>query len=451
MNASTQTEPIEKVDQSGSQTMRNECDTKVHDGDFISIVDMSTIICNKFNDTGTHEINELDHQMEIKFTPLMPLTVELMKRKSMYYLGLEQNIFFRLLRIITNTTPDVTDPFIEMKVMLTLRKQRLNEEFESLGDLFDIDKKTAQLYYAESKNLVAYLSSTNPAFQDSEDLKNPLWTQECTVNDEEEDEAEQQEDEEDLSASEITYKGYAVKYSDVDSADFEDYSESEDSELDEHVAKDREKCPQCQQFVSRLEHHMETVHLNPQYLNKTLCGLCFTKFQTHTSLRAHQADIHDGNSCLCDVCGKMFRTFSAVKDHILKVHSKFRPFLCHFCAASFQSRSKLKVHTDSSHLQIRRFACNLCEKKYFQGNQLQNHVRSVHTKEKRFKCRFKGCNKSFCRSSSWSTHEQMHKFNFFCEICSKIFTFRQNLQTHCRNVHGMNVSDTEKCKIEINK
>lgn len=450
------------------QPMRNQRDSEaVTHNDFISIVDMSTLICKNFNDTTSSsqdQINEFDNQIEIKYTPLMPLTVELMRRKSLYYMGLEQSLFLRLLQIIKSTMSDTTDPLMEMKIMLTLRKHRLNEEFEALGDLFDIDKTTAQQYYAESKNLVSNLfhsltsSASSPIFQESNDVKNPLQPENYHVS-------KYKQEDEDSCDSDVKYKGFIYSDCDVDSDDFkESHSESDDSydsdvesddsyfESDEkNLVKETVECPICWKNVGRLDYHMETNHLNPQYLNKTLCGLCFGKFETHIKLRAHQKDIHNGNSCVCDVCGKMFQKFSAVKEHILKVHSKVKPFLCHLCGSSFFSLSKLKVHTHNAHLQIRNHECKLCDKKYLQAPELRAHVRSEHTKERPFKCRFEGCGKSFCRSGSRHTHEQMHKVNFACEICSKIFSFRHNLQTHCKNIHGKNVIDTEKCKIEINQ
>lgn len=362
----------------------------------------------------------------------------------------------------------MSDALMEMKIMLTLRKHRLNEEFEALGDLFDIDKTTAQQYYAESKNLVSNLfhsltsSVSSPILQESHDVvENPLQSENvCVIKTEPEDEESSSD-----SAVKDKYKGFTYDDCDVNSDDFEgsssdesDYSEveSEDSyfesdelETKEKLPKEKVECPICWKNVGRLDYHMETIHLNPQHLNKTLCGLCFAKFETHLKLRAHQKDIHSGNSCVCDVCGKMFQTCSSVKEHILKVHSKVKPFLCDLCGSSFYSASKLKVHTQNAHLQIRNHECHLCDRKYKQAPELRAHIRSEHTKERPFKCRFEECGKSFCRSGTRHTHEQMHKVHFSCEICSKVFSFRHNLRTHCKNIHGKNLIDTEKCKIEV--
>lgn len=438
--------------------------------DFISIVDMSTLICKNFNDTTSFSqdpINEFDNQTEFKYQPLMPLTIELMRRKSLYYMGLDQSLFFRLLQIIKSTTGDMNDALMEMKIMLTLRKHRLNEEFEALGDLFDIDRTSAQQYYAESKNLVSNLfhsltgSASSPTIPESNDVKSSLRTEHYEVT-----KYEQEDDEVSINLKipykGFTYKGFASSDSDVNSSELQssdsesDYSEgvsdesySGSDEPKKNLVKETVQCPLCGKYVGLLDYHMKTHHLNPQYLNKTLCGLCFQKFDTNTKLRAHQQDLHNGNSCGCEVCGKMFPKFSAVKVHILKVHSKVKPFLCHQCGSSHFSLSKLRIHTQNVHLQIRNHECKLCDKKYIQAAELCAHIRSKHTKERPFKCRFDGCGKSFCRSGNRHTHEQMHKVRFSCEICAKVFSFRQNLQTHCKNIHGMNVINTDKCKIQI--
>lgn len=437
---------------------------------------MSTLICKKFNDDTAQDQDNIgfDDQIEIKFSPLGPLIVELMKRKSLYYMGLEQHLFFRLLRIIRRTTIDVADSLMEMKIMLTLRKHRLNEEFEALGDLFDIDKTTAQRYYAESKDLVSKLYhslinsdvSISQNHQESNDIKNPLCRENMKINGD--DEGEQVDEDSSESEPEYKYKGYAATDSDIDSDDFKDSDfksetdtdndlksedfENSDFETDEEESeKDRVECAICGRYVFNLDYHLNNTHFNPQHLNKTHCGLCSLIFQSHHQLRAHQIAAHNGNVCMCDVCSKMFKRLSDVKKHILKIHSKVRPFLCHLCGEGYYEENRLKIHMDKDHLQIRDQECSLCDKKYYKAKDLQVHIVAVHSNERPYKCRFAGCDKSFGRSGTRSSHEQMHKTKFSCEICSKVFSFRQNLQTHCKNIHGRNLIDTEKCKIVISQ
>ncbi|XP_037046551.1 uncharacterized protein LOC119081611 [Bradysia coprophila] len=419
--------------------------------DDISLLDMSTFLCNNFEDNNLPSrdhadqgVNDFDGEAEIKFTPMMPLTIKLMKRKSLYYIGLEPSHFNRLLRIINRMTNVLTDSWVEMKIMLGLRKQRLNEEFEVLGDLFDIEKTTAEQYYTESKNLISdvYHSLTSPEISaQSNGVQNPSRT---------EDHQSSNDDESSTESSE--YEDQAERDSDVVTDDFSGSDSTEDSEVSRsnNFLRDAVECPICKARVGplRLDYHMQNIHLNPLNLNKTICGLCFEKFRTYRLLRDHQIEVHDGASCMCDICGKMFSKLSGLRVHIHGVHAKDRPFLCHLCGASYFTSSRLRVHEKSAHLHVRSYACKLCDKKYYQDNVLQAHIRSVHTGDRKYPCRV-GCGKSFCRSGVRHTHEQMHKVKYSCEICSKVFSFRNNLQTHCRNIHGRNVIDTEKCKIQI--
>lgn len=422
--------------------------------DLISLVDMSKLVCKYFEDSPSPhnvnlESNGLDDQTDVKFKPMMPLTVELMKRKSLYYMGLEQSLFYRLLHIANSTTSVMHDTLVEMKIMLGLRKQRLNEEFEVLGDLFDIDKTAAEQYYSETKNLIAQLYECSLASHGLRPVSthnkiDPLQTMDDQLD----------YDDDDSSESEITkykYKVRAETDSDVVTDDFNDYESTDDSDdSNRHWTRERAECPHCKQLISecQLDSHIKNVHLYPLHLNKTLCGLCFEQFGTHKLLLEHQTESHDGASCICDVCQKMFSLFSGLREHMRAVHSKERPFLCHLCGATYFSSSKLRAHTKRVHLKVRSYACQLCDKKYYQDNSLRCHIRSVHTKQRPLKCRF-GCGKSFSRFSSRHTHEQMHKVKYSCEYCSKVFSFKHNLLTHCKKIHGRNVIDAEKCKIEI--
>lgn len=412
------------------------------DSDTISLVDISTLLCRNVEDKSSDQVNECNGDIDIKFQPMAQLTMDLMKRKSLYYMGLEHVGHFNRLLHIINSTSLMTDSMVEMKIMLSLRKQRLNEEFEVLGDLFDIEKTAAEQYYEETKSLLSnlYNSRISPKYSaESIDVMR-----------------HQSSDSDDQSSSESSEQ--ADNDSDVVTDDFSDHESTDDSigsRSNPFLRGDTVECTLCRARVSpgRLDSHMQNVHLNPLNLNKTICGLCipkFERFRTSALLREHQNEVHDGASCMCDVCGKMFNKLSFLRIHLSEVHAKHRPFLCDLCGASYFSSSKLRVHTQTVHTKVRNYACKQCDKKYFQSGTLRSHVLAVHHKDLVFKCRF-GCDKSFSRPNVRQTHEQMHKVNYSCEICSKVFSFKCNLLTHCKNIHGSNVIDAEKCRIEIKK
>lgn len=132
----------------------------VSTNDFPTIVDAFTLN-EEPNIEAPHvyyEIISLDddeQKTEISSEPILemlPLTIALMKRKSLHYMGLQADRFSRLLELARTRKS-----FTEIKIMLTLRKLRLKEDFETLGDLFDLDKTTTEKYFNQTKYRVAEL------------------------------------------------------------------------------------------------------------------------------------------------------------------------------------------------------------------------------------------------------------------------------------------------------
>lgn len=89
---------------------------------------------------------------QIEFTALST-TIMIMNRRPRHYMGINNNS----LHVILHLTKVTNLP--EEKIMLTLRKIRLNEEFQTLADLFDIDKQIAEEYFNTTvEPLSSYLS-----------------------------------------------------------------------------------------------------------------------------------------------------------------------------------------------------------------------------------------------------------------------------------------------------
>lgn len=125
-------------------------------------------VSNIFHEKKSFEKRQQQVEKSLEpIMPMLPLTTALMKRKSKYYMGLEPDRFLRLLQL-ANQRKTVSD----VKLMLALRRLRLNEDFEVLGDLFDLDKTTAEQYYHETKHeaidlvdLLATTTSVTTQFQ----------------------------------------------------------------------------------------------------------------------------------------------------------------------------------------------------------------------------------------------------------------------------------------------
>lgn len=428
---------------------------------YVSIVDISTLTNQTSNFIAPlqvyYEVSNLyEQQPEISCEPIMPmlpLTVALMKRKSPYYMGLQQSRFLRLLQLASQRSQ-----LSDVMVMITLRKLSLNEEFEALGDLFDIDKTTTEQYFHESKhiviNLVDILATTTPSSIPIEASPEPLIKMEqfakvevpdpmlvepiklCNDYDaaNEVNEVEQDEVEPSSPESSASYIG-SENDPDFQSDDFD--SDTTGSLSGSDIER-TDECTICNQLFAhrRLETHIQS-HFNFNNVSSTTCGLCLETFETKLLIRAHQKDTHGGGAYCCDVCGRKFTSKRSVNLHILTKHAELKTFLCDLCGDGFAHHSVLSEHIKRKHVRLRKYECDLCDKKYLNRKTLEAHICAIHTDKRPFKCTVKGCSKTFNRESSYNYHSRAHaEDKFQCTICSKLFSYKTNLRTHLRNIHG---------------
>lgn len=371
--------------------------------------------------------------------PMLPATMALMKRRSKYYLGLQPNQFSQLMqfnaerKLISN-----------VKLLLTLRKLRLNEEFDVLADAFDVEKTAAEQYYQESKHAVIDLvdglaTAITPA------ITNHLTSfVEPIIK---------------IEASDSLYVPDPIAVEPFDDSTSEpniddqdefkvnllEISTDEDRGFLSHDIRRRTaECTVCHKlFVPRLlNSHMDNVHFNLANLNRTICGLCWQEFETEGLLKLHQKAVHGGGSCSCDICGKIFASKRYISAHILTRHAQVKTYLCDTCGEGFPVPYLLLDHNKRKHNEPEH-ACHLCEMKFVTGQSLRDHIVARHTNERPYKCQVKGCGKTFSWPSSFKSHRRVHLGNdkFECSICLKRFSFKGNLRNHIKTIHNQIVDN----------
>lgn len=389
---------------------------------------------NSFCDTF-YEKTDLNEQQTEPIMSMLPLTTALMKRKSKYYMGLQQNAFLHLLQM-ARERKQLTD----VKVMLSLRKLRLNEELEVLGDLFDLDKTTAEQYYHECKHsiidLVDQLPTTTSTSNQFHVFSEPV------IKIEESDDPFVSDPIAVPNARDDSDSNWEMN--DQDDFEFPVSAEEEDRGfLSDDIRKRTAECSVCHKFFAPrlLNWHMENVHFNILNLNKTICGLCWKEFDTKVLLKAHQKAAHGGCSYGCDVCGKMFSSKRYIKVHILTKHAEVKAFLCHSCGEGFPVQSSLKAHVLRKHVK-RGYDCPSCDKKFVTATSLKDHIGARHTHERLYKCEVQGCNKTFGWPSAFKSHKRVHaEDKYECSICLKQFSFKGNLQNHLKTIHNQIVNN----------
>lgn len=401
-----------------------------------------------------YEITKLDEHQSQSHRPIIPMlsgTVALTKRKPLLYTGMQASRFVRLQKLADEWN------FPELKLLLTLRKLHLDEDFEILGDAFDLDKSTSERYYHESRHTVLGLvdrletttscaaPTTNSHFDtifepiikiencDSPYVSDPIGV-DCSMTFDELDTLND-------SASEVNADD--DDYDDVDLG-LPTLSKEEDKGwLSDDIRKRTAECSVCHKFyVPRLlNSHMESVHFNLANLNRTICGLCWQEFATETLLRSHQKAAHHGGSHGCDICGKTFASKRYLSVHILSRHTQLKTYLCDTCGEGFPVPFSLQDHVKRKHM-IRGHDCHLCKMKFVTAAALNDHFVARHTDERRFTCDFKGCGKTFKWRSSFKSHRRVHASDKYeCSVCLKRFSFKGNLRNHLKTIHNQIVEN----------
>ncbi|KAB7507674.1 Zinc finger protein [Armadillidium nasatum] len=139
----------------------------------------------------------------------------------------------------------------------------------------------------------------------------------------------------------------------------------------------------------------------------------------------------------CPFCEYSSYYTSHVKHHIMRKHTGERPEQCQLCPRRFTTKSQLNAHTRTHLRKKKRFVCQKCGLVFTVQSRLQDHhyPATAGKLEKKHKC-------PYCKYSSYYTsHVNNHVMQKHtgerpeqCEVCSRKFTTRSQLNTH-RRVH----------------
>ena len=121
-------------------------------------------------------------------------------------------------------------------------------------------------------------------------------------------------------------------------------------------------------------------------------------------------------------------------NEINKIMHDLEQYICDFCNVSFSSKTDLTLHIMQS-----KFPCEICTQHFEYNHQLKHHYTSEHGSET-YPCSM--CDYVSKSMSALQFHfirnhghnETGHKYE--CELCSKQFKIKNDLDTHMNRVHN---------------
>lgn len=167
------------------------------------------------------------------------------------------------------------------------------------------------------------------------------------------------------------------------------------------------------------------------------CEICSVEFTGWVHARTHYRSVHKKHLGWIRCCGRKIDRKHEMIDHV-KWHQDPTIFSCHTCGKSLLTKEYLLMH-EATHIpeELRQFECQICKKKYGSLFSLQNHTR-LHRRDnlkKTIPC-------PECPDKKYKTEAQLriHLYNchknrdsFMCELCSKIFKMKRNLELHIKS------------------
>eukprot|EP00096_Caligus_rogercresseyi_P006209 TRINITY_DN2249_c0_g1_i1.p1 TRINITY_DN2249_c0_g1~~TRINITY_DN2249_c0_g1_i1.p1 ORF type:complete len:540 (-),score=160.88 TRINITY_DN2249_c0_g1_i1:502-2121(-) len=169
------------------------------------------------------------------------------------------------------------------------------------------------------------------------------------------------------------------------------------------------------------------------------CSHCVLgPFSSKAELTKHAFNSHP-QARRCLQCDKEFKEPKSLSYHSKYVCPKIKRefFKCRSCESKFPSPRDARRHEKAAHGSPRAFKCPSCPSICKSSSSLSNHIKVAHHPEAlRFKC--PECGKAFLKAAYLEDHR--HRFHvpekqFPCELCSKKFSTRSDLQRHAGLIH----------------
>ena len=135
------------------------------------------------------------------------------------------------------------------------------------------------------------------------------------------------------------------------------------------------KCGLCKKFtfVSQKDMNSHLKQHHPHFHFK--CAHCDNQYKTYNGWYKHERK-HQGKCHICEMCTKSFMYPQGLRLHVL-THTKVRLIPCTNCPCKLTDNRNMLAHAATHHSQ--EFTCDICSKKFNMKPNLDQHKRGCHS------------------------------------------------------------------------
>lgn len=257
------------------------------------------------------------------------------------------------------------------------------------------------------------------------------------------------------------------------------------------------KCKQCDCKFDKV-YHLSVHRLTHQKITSPyICDYCKREYKFRKHIVSHMYKVHSNLPKIhnCGYCPMSFRTRTQREDHENSAHTRKRPYQCLLCCSlAFTSKSNLRRHNKYHHknpsknemnnsdgedsknkiaqkknnprkkaqllsmtesrpaIPKNRFGCDFCTAIFRRKDKRDFHL-NKHTGQKPHQCTL--CSKNFYSSPYLVKHMKTHlsaeekaknSTSFECNICSKIYRRKKELDHHMYSHSGESPYQCEFCQ-----